>query len=234
MYDPNADAPPFNPLPPVVVLLAVLIALPEAVFQLGEAGIIGGGAGGSWRLAIGSQLGIFNGAVHWMWQTAQFLPEHLIRFVTYPFFHDSLVSAIFSEVFLLALGKYAAERIHWGGVLAIFFGSAIVAGLAFAIAWPANTLLLGAGAATYGLVGAFSWLRFLEDRANGGNGLVGFRVAAALIALQIFFALVFQSREWLDHLVGLFAGVGLAALVQPTLTEGFSSWPKKLRASRDA
>ena len=49
MLDPNADAAPVNPLPQAVILLAILIAVPEVIFQLGEAGIIGGPAGATWR-----------------------------------------------------------------------------------------------------------------------------------------------------------------------------------------
>ena len=44
MYqDPNA--PPLNPLPPVVWFLALPIIAVEAMFQMAEAGIIGGPGG---------------------------------------------------------------------------------------------------------------------------------------------------------------------------------------------
>ena len=44
-YDEN----PVNPLPPVVIVLALALALPELVFQMGEAGLIGGNEAVGWR-----------------------------------------------------------------------------------------------------------------------------------------------------------------------------------------
>ena len=96
MFDPNADAAPVNPLPQVVILLAVLLAVPEVVFQLGEAGIIGGPAGHTWRQVIANQYGFSNQAAYLMWETGQYPWSTLVRFVSYMFVDVNLVATLFS------------------------------------------------------------------------------------------------------------------------------------------
>ena len=60
MFDPDADAPPINPLPPVVIVLVLMIGAVEGVLQLAEAGVIGAPGGAGWRLEWGRQYGAFN------------------------------------------------------------------------------------------------------------------------------------------------------------------------------
>ena len=111
MYDPDADAAPVNPLPPIVILLVVLIGAPELLIQLGENGLLGGPQGSDWRIVIADQYGFSNAAVFWMWETGQYPASLLVRFVSYIFVHANFVAALFSLVFVLALGKFVGERV---------------------------------------------------------------------------------------------------------------------------
>ena len=129
MFDPNADAAPVNPLPQVVILLAVMIAVPEVIFQLGELGLIGGPAGATWRIVIAEKYAFSNAAVFWMWDTAQYPISILIRFLTYMFIHANFVAALFSLVFVLALGKFVGERMASASVLVIYLGSGVLGAL---------------------------------------------------------------------------------------------------------
>jgi len=125
MLNPDANAPPFNPLPQVVILLALLIAAPEIIFQLGEAGLIGAPTGSGWRFMIANQFGFSNQVMFNMWEAGHYPMNGLIRFVGYMFVHPNVLSAVFSVVFVLSLGKFVGERMSWLSVLVIYFGSGI-------------------------------------------------------------------------------------------------------------
>ena len=95
---------PVNPLPPAVWLLFAAVALPELAFSLGEAGVVGGPAAVGWRLNALNQFAFSGEAFDFMASNLRLLPEHLLRFVTYPFVHGALVSTVIACVILLAKG----------------------------------------------------------------------------------------------------------------------------------
>lgn len=233
MYDAEGNSAPINPLPPVVILLVVLIAAVEVIFQLGEAGIIGGATGPAWRIMIADQFGFSNAAVYLMWDTGQYPPELLVRFVSYMFVHANFVAALFSVVFILALGKFVGERVHWLVLLAIFFGSGILAALAQAIVMGPTMAMLGAGAASYGLIGALSWILFTEQRAVGQNGLRAFRLIAALGVLLAVFSILFGGHDWFERVAGFFVGFGICALLRPVAGAGLTYWRDRMRRGRN-
>ena len=229
MYDADGDSAPINPLPPVVVILVVLIAAVEAIFQLGEAGIIGGATGPAWRILIADQFGFANAAVYLMWDTGQYPADLLVRFVSYMFIHTGFVAALFSVVFILALGKFVGERVHWLVFLLIFFGSGILAALAQAIVMGPTMAMPGAGAASYGLIGALSWILFTEQRAAGQNGLRAFRLIAALGILLAVFSVMFGGHDWFERVAGFAIGFVICAVLRPAEGAGLLYWRDRLR-----
>lgn len=231
MYDPDADAPPFNPLPPVVVLLVILIGAVELMFQLGENGILGGPAGRGWRGAIAQQFGFPNAVVFWMWDTAQYPLQHLIRFISYMFVHNTFMAAVFSIVFVLALGKFVGERVSALVFLVIFFGAGIVAALLQAIVMGPNAAMLGAGAACYGLIGALSWILFTDQRAVGENGLRAFSLIGGLAVIHLVFFLVFGGHDWFERLVGFGVGFVLCMILRPAQGQSILYWRNYFRRS---
>jgi hypothetical protein len=82
MYDPNANESPLNPLPPVVWLMALAIAVPELLLQAGEAGFVGGPEAIGWRLDLARRYGFLDPVFDWMRQTGNYPLEHLQRFVS--------------------------------------------------------------------------------------------------------------------------------------------------------
>ena len=100
-----SDESPVNPLPPIVVALALIIFGVELLFQLGHRGILGGAEGVGWRLNAQRDYGFFGQVFAWMRQTGNWPVEHLMRFVTYPFVHVAFTHMLMVIVFLLALGK---------------------------------------------------------------------------------------------------------------------------------
>ncbi len=142
---PNAS--PVNPLPPVVVALAVFLVGVELVFQAGENGLAGGGAGAvGWRLAALEKWSFFEPLFDWMVSNRIFRWDYAARFVTYPFIHGNFTHLLFVLVFLLALGgKMVGEVFSALAVLVVFFGSAILGALVYGLVWDTRVPLIGGG-----------------------------------------------------------------------------------------
>ncbi|MDY6857877.1 MAG: rhomboid family intramembrane serine protease [Pseudomonadota bacterium] len=213
-HDPNA--PPINPLPPVVWMLVLPIALIELALSAGTRGIIGGPQAVGWRLGA-IQDYAFSGVVFdWMLATGQFPPQHMLRFVSYPFIHLSFTHALFVIVFLLALGKMVGEVFRAWAVLVVFFVSGIVGALAYGLLLNDPAPLVGGYPAVYGLIGAFTFLMWVRLAATGGDRYRAFSLIGFLLGIQLLFSVLFGgSRDWVADIAGFGAGFVLSFLVSP-------------------
>ena len=215
MQDP--DASPFNALPPVVVALAVAIFGVELVFMLTKSGLIGGTRGGEdWRI-FALQRFAFSGEIFdWMVETGRWPPEHLLRFVSYPFVHFSFTQMIFVAVFVLALGKMVGEVFSPVAVLVVFFGSAIVGALAYALLLNDPRPLAGGFPGAYGLIGAYTLILWVGYGAAGENQYRAFTLIGFLLGIQLIFGLFFTvGNDWVAEVVGFLTGFALSALLAP-------------------
>ncbi len=212
MQDHNA--PPFNPLPPVVWALALPMIALEIVLQIGEAGIAGGPEAVGWRMEAITKLAFVPDLWREMWQLGSFPAEHLARLVAYPFVHGSLTHAAFAVVILLALGKFVGEVLRFWAVLVVFFGAALAGALAYGFLTTPMPLF-GAYPGDYGLVGAFTYLMWLR-LAGSGKQYRAFSMIGLLLGVQLVFGLVFGGGwDWLADLAGFVAGFALTVLVAP-------------------
>jgi membrane associated rhomboid family serine protease len=214
--DTDHNASPINPLPPVVWLLAVPIALIEIGFGLGSRGLVGGPAAVGWRLDAIERFAFMNTVFDWMLENRSYPPEYLMRFVTYPFVHGSFTHALFVVVFILALGKMVGEIFKPWAVLAVFFGSGIVGALVYGLVLDDPYPLLGGYPPVYGLIGAFTFLLWVNLAAKGANKLRAFTLIGFLLATQLLFALLFGgNNQWVADVAGFAAGFLLSFLVSP-------------------
>ena len=214
--DRTKDELPINPLPGVVWLLALPIVLIEGLLGLGERGVIGGPGAIGWRSNAIERFGFFDSAFDWMLDNRLFPGEHLLRFVTYPFVHGSFTHALFVAVFILALGKFVGEVFRPWAVLAVFFGSAIVGACAYGLVLDDPYPLIGGYPAVYGLIGAFTFVRWAILTRQGANGLPAFRLIGLLLAVQLLFSVLFGGNsQWLADVAGFGAGFLLSVLVSP-------------------
>jgi membrane associated rhomboid family serine protease len=213
---PTVRESPLNVLPPVVWALALPMVAMEIVLSLAAAGMIGGQGGAGWRLRALEQFGYFPDLFRQMVQQGVFPPEHLARFVTYPFVHPSVTQAVFVVVILLALGKFTGEVFRWWAILVLFFGSAIGAALVYT-AFPGLTApLLGGYPATYGLIGAFTFLLWVRLTRVGDSGIGAFTLIGLLMATQLLFGLLFGGgMGWVADLAGFAVGFLLSFVVSP-------------------
>ncbi len=219
--NPDYNVAPINPLPPVVWALAIPMALIEAVMNLAQRGILGGPEGIGWRTAAVRDYAVFDSVFDWMIASLTFPPEHLIRFVAYPFLHGSFTHALMAVVFVLAMGKFVGEVFRGWAVLVVFFGAAIAGALVYCALLSTRVPLYGAFPAVYGLIGAFTFILWARLGAVNADRRRAFLLIGFLMAIQLIFGivtLIFQggaSWDWVAEFAGFGAGFGLSFVVSP-------------------
>ncbi|MEJ2002852.1 MAG: rhomboid family intramembrane serine protease [Maritimibacter sp.] len=224
--DQDHNAPPLNPLPISVTLLALAIFGIELVLTGADNGVLGGARGSGWRLAAMEDYGFFEPLMSWMVQHGLMRADILMRLVTYPFIHASFTHAAFALVFLLALGKMVGEVLSNWAVLVVFFGASIAGALVYWGIWDTQVVLVGAYPGAYGLIGAYTFILW-AGLAGDMQGVRAFGLIAMLMAIQLIFGLfVGGGPGWVAEFSGFTAGFALAFLVSP------GGWQALLRRLR--
>lgn len=214
--DHDPDAPPLNPLPPVVWLLVLPIVGIELFLSAGQHGLIGGPAAVGWRTAAIEDYGFFNLLFDRMIATGDHGTGMLLRFVSYAFVSYSATQTIFVVVFILALGKMVAEVFSSWAVLVVFFGSAILGAAVYGLALDDPHPLVGGYPAVYGLIGAFTFILWVRLAATGGNQSRAFMLIGFLLGIQLLFRLLFGgSNDWVADIAGFATGFALSFVVSP-------------------
>ena len=210
------DESPVNPLPPVVIVLALALALPELAFLAGENGLLGADAQW-WRAQMIDRFGFFPEILNLMIANNVWPIERVIAIVAYPFVHGSFTGAIFAIVFVLALGKMVGEQFSAVAVLVIFFGASVFGALMYWLVQADGLYpLFGGMVGAYGLIGAYTFLLWLQQVATGGQQWQAFQLIGFLMAIQLLFSLIFGANNvWVAELAGFAAGFGLSFLVIP-------------------
>jgi membrane associated rhomboid family serine protease len=213
--DPNAS--PLNPLPMIVWVLVLPLVAMELVLSLAEAGFVGGAQGVGWRLQAVERFGMFPELLRYQWETGGYPYPELLRLVTYPAVHASFSHALFAIVLLLALGKMVGEIFRWWAVLVVVFGSAIAGALTYGFLIPGlRTQLIGAYPPVYGLIGAFTFLLWVNLARTGANKYRAFSLIGALLFFQLIFGVLFGAGwDWVADVTGFAAGFLLSFVVSP-------------------
>ncbi len=211
----NPDASPFNPLPPVIVALAVVIIGIEALFSLGARGLIGGPEAIGWRVNAIQNFGFINAIFDWMLTNRTWPAEGLVRLITYPLIHMSFMHALFVVVILLAIGNMVASVFSTLAILTLFFGSSISGAVIYGLLGEARGLLVGGYPAAYGLIGAYTFLLWVSLAATGGQQYRAFGLIGMLLAIQLVFGIFGGTRDWIADVAGFVTGFGLSFVVSP-------------------
>lgn len=213
--DPQQPQAPVNPLPPVVILLFLALVLPEAIFTLGETGWLGPDGIG-WRLAVTQDYAFSGDLFDWMLANGRWVPEHLMRFVTYAFIHTSFTGTLFASVLMLALGKLVAEAMGQVAALVLFFGGSVFGALIFGLLLNDPTWLIGGFPGIYGLIGGYSFLLWQKLGDAGQQQLRAFGLIAVLMGIQLLFGVFFgPSTLWVADLAGFVFGFGASVVLIP-------------------
>lgn len=215
--DTDHNAPPLNPLPWIVWVLALPLIAMEVVLSLGAAGVVGGAQAVGWRIQAVEQFGLFPELLKHQWETGGHPVAELARLVTYVGVHGSFTHALFAIVMLLALGKMVGEVFRWWGVALVFLGSAVVGGAAYGLLVPGlRTQLIGAYPAVYGLIGAFTFLIWTRLALVGANRMRAFSLIGMLLAVQLVFGLLFGGGwDWVADIAGFATGFLVSFVVSP-------------------
>ncbi len=230
MHNPDLNQPPLNPLPPVVVVFTLAIIGVELVLQGGARGIWGGNAAIGWRLEAITSYGFIDAVVTWMLDTGRYPAEHMMRFVTYPFIHGSLSHAVFTAVFIVALGKMVAEVFSSFAFVAIFFTSSIMGALAYWAFLDEKVALIGAYPAAYGMIGAVTYMQWVRFNPGDANRWRAFQLIGFLLGIQLFFKIVFGGgNDWVADIAGFAAGFALSIVLNPAGPARIQQWLAALR-----
>ena len=223
----DLNAPPINPLPPVVWLLALPVIAMEVAVSLGASGYAGGASGIGWRLDAVQRFGFSPEYLRRMYAAGLWPADGLLRLISYPLVHLSVTHTVWVIVFLLALGKFVGEVFRWWAVLVVVFGAAAFAALVYAAVPVVTAPLVGGYPPVYGLIGAFTFILWTNLGRTGGNQMRAFSLIGMLLAVQLVFGLLFGGgTEWIADLAGFGAGFVLSFVVSPG---GWSRVKAKLR-----
>jgi membrane associated rhomboid family serine protease len=224
----DLNAPPINPLPPVVWLLALPVIAMEVAVSLGASGLAGGASGIGWRLDAVQRFAFSPEYLRRMYEAGLWPADGLMRLISYPLVHLSVTHTVWVIVFLLALGKFVGEVFRWWAVLAVVFGATAVAALVYAAVPFVTAALVGGYPPVYGLIGAFTFILWTNLGQTGGNRIRAFSLIGMLLAVQLLFGLLFGGgTEWIADLAGFGAGFLLSFVVSPG---GWARVMAKLRA----
>ncbi|MEJ8561484.1 rhomboid family intramembrane serine protease [Yoonia sp. GPGPB17] len=207
---------PFNALPPVVIMLALLIVGIEAVFQLANYGIIGGPRGVGWRIAAIEQYGYSPVVLDRVLVNADYSFDMLKRFVTYTFINGQLTQVAFCAALVLALGKFTAEYYGSLKVVFLYVATSVAGAVVFGLLIDSRYPLIGAFTPVYGLIGAYTYALWLRLGEAGDNQIMAFRLIGFLLMLQLIFGLIFGgNNQWISELTGFLTGFLLAVILAP-------------------
>ncbi len=212
----DLNAPPLNPLPPVVWALVLPIIAMEVVVNLGARGLVGPPEAVGWRLDALQRFAYSPELMRQMIAQHTYPLDGLMRLVTYPFVHFTFTHALFVVVILLAMGKMVGEVFRWWAVLLVFFASAITGALAYTLVPALQTPLIGGYPPVYGLIGGFTFLLWVNLAAVGANKYRAFSLIGFLLGIQLLFGVVFGGGwEWVADLTGFATGFLLSFVVSP-------------------
>lgn len=216
MSDPRRPISAVNPLPAAVVGLSAVIFGLACLFGIAEGGSLGAIGGPGFRQRVVEDWAFFPQALDWMLQNRSFPPGLLARFLTYPLLSLSFMQALFVCVFILAMGKMVGEAFGNLAVLALFFGASVGGALAYGLLLDDSFPLVGGFPGVYGLIGGWTFMLWVRQRAVGESQARAFQLIAALLAIQLLFGLIFGGpRDWVADLAGFFTGFGLSFLLVP-------------------
>jgi len=221
---------PVNPIPAIIIVLCVIAVGVELTLSAAEAGLIGGARGIGWRVAALQDYAFSPAVLDWMVTRSDYNLELLKRFVTYPFVHGSFMSALFGSALLLALGKFVADIFGEVQTFILFLLTTILGALIFALFIDGQQPLFGMFPPVYGLIGAYTYVIWLQLGQTGQNQLQAFRLIGVLLGIQLVFGLLFgTSPVWVAELAAFVIGFVSSTILAPG---GWSAMVARLRQRR--
>ena len=216
MSDHIREESPFNSVPAVPLLLALVIAGIELMFTAAENGWAGGAAGVGWRAGAFQDYAFAPAVLTEIFERGRGSFDLWKRFVTYPFIHYSFTHSLWACVLLLALGKFVGEIFRPVAFAILFFVTSILGAAIYGVISWQNTALVGAYPGVYGLIGAYTYLMWLTLGKMGENQLKAFQLIGILLGLLLVYSMLFgSSPTWIAEVAGFVVGLFIAPLLAP-------------------
>lgn len=137
------------------------------------------------------------------------LQPEIYRIFTVALLHGGLMHILFNMYALWIFGPRLEMQVGSTAFASLYLASAGVGGLT-SIAFGSPGLSVGASGAIFGLFGAWMFVAWKMRRSPGGRAM--FNQLGILMAINIAIPLIQPNVDWLGHLGGFVAGVGIAAL----------------------
>ena len=215
---------PINPLPPAVWLLALPIIAVEVVLSMADNQMIGGPQGLGWRSYITQNLAYSPDYLRQMLTVGQYPLNGLWRPFAYPFINGSASQNLFVVVILMAIGKFVGQVFASWAIILVFFASAAAGAIAYTAIPGTHAALIGGFPGVYGLIGAFSFLLWMQLAGTGFNRLQAFRLIGFLLGIRVLFGSVTlyyygadqgAGWQWVAELGGFACGFLMSFVVSP-------------------
>lgn len=199
-----------------VWLLAMVIAVIEAAFLLGEAGMIGGPEAAAWRLEAVQRFGVAPGMTDWMLENRSLPPDLVARFAAFAFVNEAPERALFVVVLVAGLGSVLAASLRAGAILALFVLGAAGGGLGYALAGLDPQLLAGGMPGAFALLGGLAALLLAGPVPAGLNRVRALALIALALGLRLWLGLQIEAgARWSADLAGFATGALLGAVLRP-------------------
>ena len=221
----------FNPVSPVVVVLAAAMLLVELVLQAGEHQLIGGPMAAGWRLDLMRNFGFHKAVFDHILSGGTLEPKVIWPFLSYIFVNNGFAHVLISSVLILAMGKLIADTFSSLAVVVLFVSCGLIGALTFGVfSAPGGFPLVGSFPVFYGFIGTYTWIRIYEAVAKKQKLLPAFYPVIMFFILRTGFALMYGlNNSWPADLAGLFTGFLLAYILAPDGKDRIKGWVKIIR-----
>ena len=164
-----------------------------------------------------------------MLEAGQFGATDLARVFTFPFLHRDALDAVFSIVFVLAVGKAVAERLSGLTVVLSFVCASLATAMVVTLVLGPGALLIGAWAPVCGLIGALTLALWLQGKITGQPPMQAFSLIGALAAIQVLFWFIGGGLGLFELVVGFVIGLAVTAILHPAPGQTARHWLVRLR-----
>ena len=222
-----SEESPFNAIPAAPLMLFLALFGVELAVSAAAQGFVGGQQGIGWRIALFDRFAFAPSVLDIMVERGIVTVDLAKRLITYPVVHASFTHTLWASVLLLALGKFVGEAYGSPAFLAVFGIATVFGALIYGAVAPGNMPLVGAYPGIYGLIGAYTYVLWLQLGQVGENQYRAFTLIGILMGLTLIYSIFFGANPWwIAELSGFVIGLAVAPLVAPG---GWSAFIARLR-----
>lgn len=193
------------PLPPAVLVLALLTALPELVLLGADWGLWGSAR---WR-PLAYQYGAFWAGLLYGWQP-NYAAQPVTMFLSYAWLHAGPGHLAGNLLALVWLGPGVVARRGPAGLVLLWLAATLGGGAAFGLLATTPAPMVGTSGALFGLAAAWTVAEVREANGPRAQVIRAFGIILLLVGLNaVTWVLQGGRLAWETHLGGFLAGLAL-------------------------